>query len=51
MSTSWVFWFFFFLSRFTRSATVGFDCYWFWVMALPVMGLDVAGGSKLIGFA
>jgi hypothetical protein len=24
----------------------GFDCYWFWVMMLSVMGLGVAGGRN-----
>ena len=28
----------------------GFDCCRFWVMVLPVMGLIVSGGSKLMGF-
>ena len=54
--TSWVFWvfffyfFLFFFLRYTRFAVIGFDYRWFWVMVFPVMGFDVAGGLKLMGF-
>ena len=41
--------FFFFFSRFTRSAAVGFDYCLFWVMVFPVMGFGVAGGFEVDG--